>query len=77
MTGDEKAKRQLLLLTFLKLSGAVVICCGLYLVMQPDRFGLDQKIGSIAGGIIMLLGLAELAIMPRLLRRSFDEQNRP
>ena len=73
---DNAAKKYLLILTALKLSGSLIIIGGLFLLMQPQRFGLDQVTGSVAGAIIMLAGLAELVIAPKLMRRHFQDQEK-
>jgi drug/metabolite transporter (DMT)-like permease len=70
---DDLARRRLLQLTAVRLGGSLMLLFGLFLLMRPDRLSDDPRIGSVIAGLVMLAGLAELVIVPRLLRKSWGK----
>jgi hypothetical protein len=69
---DEQAKKRLLTLTLVKLVAAAMIIFGLLNVMRPDWILSDTLLGRIMGTVFMLTGLADLLVVPKLLKKSWD-----
>jgi hypothetical protein len=73
---DAQAKSRLLILTIVKLLAAALICGGLILMMNPDRFFSNPDVGRILATLLMLTGLADLVLLPRLLKRGWERQDK-
>lgn len=67
---DDVWKRRFLLLTFIRLGGTVLVLLGL-LVGFSDVFTPGGN--RLLGLLIMGAGLAELAVLPRLLRKGWRQ----
>jgi hypothetical protein len=73
---EEQAKTRLLLLTLVKLLAAGMIIFGLGNIMKPTLLLADADIGRMFGVLLMLVGVADLLIAPKMLKRSWDKQDK-
>jgi hypothetical protein len=66
---EEQVKRRirLLSLTIGRLTSLAVILLGFLLMVKPEFFPLSGKIHPIFSAFIMLFGLAELLLLPRIV----------
>lgn len=71
MTEDEIWKRRFLLFMLVRLSALALVLAGIAVAMTD----WVAKGGSpYLGGVIALLGVAELLVVPKLLRRSWESE---
>ncbi len=73
---EEQAKTRLLILTLVKLLAAAMIIFGLGNIMKPTLVLEDANAGRIFGVLLMLTGVVDLMIAPKMLKRSWDKQDK-
>jgi membrane protein implicated in regulation of membrane protease activity len=71
---DDVAKRRLLLYGLVRLGGLAIFFLGIAIIYT----GLLRKGGwPQAGAIVAIIGVIDAMLAPRLLKRAWDEQDRP
>jgi hypothetical protein len=73
---EDQAKQRLPILTLVKLGAAALIIFGLGNIMKPSLVLADETAGRLLGVLLMLTGVVDLLVAPKMLKRSWDKQDR-
>jgi hypothetical protein len=73
---EAQAKQRLLLLTLVKLVAAGFIIFGLGNIIKPTLVLADANAGRIFGVLLMLMGVIDLLVAPKMLKRFWDKQDK-
>ena len=71
MSEDEVWKRRFALFMLVRLSALALVLVGIAVAMTD---WLAEGGSPYIGGVIALLGVAELLVVPKLLRKSWDKE---
>lgn len=72
---EAQAKQRLLTLTLVKLFGVACVFAGLMLMTKYADLIVNINLRRIVAAVLMLNGLADMTIVPRMLRRSWNKQD--
>lgn len=72
---EEQAKQRLLILTLVKLFGVACVFAGVMLMTKYTGLIVNINLRRIVAAVLMLNGLADMTIVPRLLRRRWNKQD--
>jgi hypothetical protein len=73
---EEQAKSRLLILTVLKLFGVGCMCVGMVIISKPGGLIADIALGQIVAIGLMISGALDILVLPRLLKRQWNKQDR-
>jgi drug/metabolite transporter (DMT)-like permease len=72
---EAQAKQRLLILTLVKLFGVACVFAGVMLMTKHTALITNINLRRIVAAVLMLNGLADMTIVPRLLRRNWNRQD--